>query len=227
MMPVGFASGCFTATDYDTAWDINRRHGGQAFEVGCYRTEWVSRAKAWIADAPPDIPISVHLPRYKAVREAAVAAAFASLDRPLVLHADRIAAPRSWRGLGSAVLVENIAHPAVFGSTAADLDEVFAALPAARFCLDVSHAFGAGGVRAVSELAARFQDRLAQLHVGCTGVPARPMPWPSDAELVHIAGEAAGRPVPVIIERPCADGRAPEVGHLFDAISAVVSLGDR
>jgi hypothetical protein len=207
---IGFASGCFTATDYDLALSINDAHGGTAFELGCYQTAWLSQAESWARRVPPGrIPLmSVHTPRFTARQEPRVADILGSLGLPMIVHADRVGNPALWRLYGPATVIENIADPARFGSTAESLDTVFARLPEASFCLDVSHAFGAGGPDLVRELARRYRDRLTQLHVGCVGVPVWPGdPLPADAALVRSAWDSADKEVPVIVERPF-----PEVG---------------
>jgi sugar phosphate isomerase/epimerase len=224
--PIGFASGCFTATDYDLALAVGRAHRTSAFELGCYQTSWLplacGRARQVAAGSWPWL--SVHTPRFAPRQEQRVAEQLGELGLPLVLHADRLRAPAAWRPLGAAVLVENIAEPGRRGSTADTLDEVFAALPDARFCLDVSHAYAVGGRPLVVDLARRYPDRLAQLHVGCTGVPERPgEPLPADADLVRLALDAADRTLPVIIERPWADPWAESVGTAVAAIRAVVA----
>jgi len=202
---IGFASGCFTATDYDLALSINDAHGGTAFELGCYQTSWLPEAESWVRRTPPGrIPLmSVHTPRFTAEQESHVAHVLGSLDAPLIVHADRVYSAAVWRRFGWRTVIENIADPTKFGSTAESLDMVFARLPEASFCLDVSHAFGAGGPALVRELAGRYRDRLAQLHIGCVGVPVWPNdPLPEDAALVRLAWDIADREVPVIVERP-------------------------
>jgi hypothetical protein len=113
-------------------------------------------------------------------------------------------------------LVENIAEGDRFGATPETLDIVFDALPKARFCLDVSHAYGAGGPALVRELAERYRDRLVQLHVGCTGVLTwLEEPLPSDAELVRMVTAVTCTPIPVIVERPF---DKTEVAHVLKPI---------
>jgi hypothetical protein len=224
---IGFASGCFTATDYDLALSINDAHGGTAFELGCYQTAWLSQAESWARRTPPGrIPLmSVHTPRFTAQQESRVADVLGPLDVPMIVHADRVRNPARWRLFGPRTVIENIADPAKFGSSAENLDTVFARLPEASFCLDVSHAFGAGGPALVRELAWRYRDRLTQLHVGCVGVPVWPDDrLPEDAALVRLAWDTADKEVPVIVERPFPEVRVSARCDALDAIRRTYSV---
>lgn len=230
--PIGFASGCFTAHDYDMALHKTVQSGGSAFEVGCYRTEWLALAHRWTSERPVDVDVvrSLHTPRFSSRAERKVANILGGLGLPLVLHADRLIDAGVWRDLGSSVLVENLAEPETFGSDLATLDTVFDALPDAGFCLDVSHAFAAGGMPLLRRLAHTYRTRLAQLHVGCTGVSDHPgEQTPDDTHLVEAALSTAGRTVPVIVERPLHNATQSDLMATIDALSAVCAQfgGDR
>jgi hypothetical protein len=227
-LPLGLASGCFSSTrsGYPPLIEFHRRNGCTAIELGCYLTPWVTRFEAEVAtlDLRGFSWVSVHAPRFTSTAEPGVARRLAALGLPLVVHADHIVNSSWWRPLGAQVLVENIAFPDRFGATPDSLDRMFEALPQARFCLDVSHAFGAGGPALVHQLASRYAARLAEVHVGCTGVPAWPHdPLPTDASLVDSAFAAAGRIVPVIVERPLPGMRAPQVLDELNSLRCVMA----
>lgn len=69
--------------------------------------------------------------------------------------------------LADRLLVETNDGRKDFGATVEDLEPMFSRLPAARMCLDVSHALHAGVTVRLRELVDRFGDRIMQLHVGC------------------------------------------------------------
>ncbi|MGH9035946.1 MAG: hypothetical protein ACRD0O_09285 [Acidimicrobiia bacterium] len=178
--------------------------GGSIVELSAFDEAGLDAATDVLGRARRDFRrVSVHAPVAN-VRgsEAELVARLGSLGLPVVVHPEKIATPECWRPLGDRLLVENNDGRKASGSTAAELALLFAALPEARLCLDVSHALDVGGPALVEAFATTFRGRLAQLHAGC-GCGARPGEHlePEVLRAVSVAVAAAGRPLPVIIER--------------------------
>lgn len=92
--------------------------------------------------------------------------------RDVVAHPDAMVAQSGgdvevFAALADRLLVETNDGRKDFGAAVEDLEPMFSRLPAARMCLDVSHALHAGVTDRLRELVDRFGDRIMQLHVGC------------------------------------------------------------
>ncbi|MDQ2589048.1 hypothetical protein [Saccharothrix yanglingensis] len=228
---VGFSSRCFSPADYRLAVLANQAHGGDALEIGCDDAGLLPylEGELPLLDLDGFERVTVQAPRFTDDDERVTAERLGSLDLPLVVHADRVRDVDAWRGPGRRVMVGNTGGPDRFGSAAEHLDGIFRALPEAGFCLDVAHAFTAGGPDLVERFARRFGDRLEQLHVGRPDVPRRPDAprrpggsLPDDPTLVGIALGALGRQVPVIIRRPVPTAWTQELSRTVRVLREVV-----
>jgi hypothetical protein len=168
--------------------------------------------------------VSVHAPvALGPLSEEELAGRLAALGVPVVVHPEMIATPATWLPLGKLLLIENNDGRKATGSSPAELSALFAVLPEARFCLDVSHADDAGGPALTATFAAAFRDRLAEVHVGC-GCGARPGESLGVEVLRAVTGAvaAAGRSLPVIIERR-PTGPATALAQVYAVRGAVVA----
>jgi hypothetical protein len=156
--------------------------------------------------------VSVHGPASgRALPETELVGRLGELDREVVMHPDTLEVWSRWDALGSRLLVENMDSRKKMGQEPADLDRVFAALPSAQLCLDVSHALDVGGIDLAVRLATRYQNRVAQLHAGCgCGRHCTPILEQQVIDGVLAVWEVVGRSVPLILERkvPAADTEA-------------------
>lgn len=84
----------------------------------------------------------------------------------IILHPDTLPDLAAAAPLGSRLVLENMDCRKSGCRTADELEPVFAALPEARFCLDVAHAWTIDPTLAVGhELLDRFSDRLVEVHL--------------------------------------------------------------
>ncbi len=168
--------------------------------------------------------ISVHAPvAFGSLSEAELVGKLASLQVPVVVHPEMIVTPATWLPLGKRLLIENNDGRKANGSSPVELSVLFAALPEARFCLDVSHATDVGGPELAATFAAAFRGRLAEVHAGC-GCGARPGESLGVEVLRALTGvvATAGRSLPVIIERR-PSGSAGALAQVYAVRGAVVA----
>lgn len=59
---------------------------------------------------------------------------------PIVVHPDIVVTPEKWTAFGAQLCLENMDNRKTRGRTVDEMREWFAALPDARFCLDLGHA---------------------------------------------------------------------------------------
>jgi hypothetical protein len=108
----------------------------------------------------------------------------------IVVHPDVIVDPAAYRRLGRRLVIENMDPRKATGRTAAELEPLFAELPAAGLCLDIAHAGAVDpDMEVAGELLDRFRTRLRHLHVSSL-----------DAEEGHVplTVEHANRFLPVL-----------------------------
>lgn len=85
---------------------------------------------------------------------------------PIIAHPEILQTPSLWRTLGPRLCLENMDDRKTRGRTLAEVRELFAEYPEARFCLDVGHARQIDPTMAVAlRMLLEFGDRLVQLHV--------------------------------------------------------------
>lgn len=189
---VGFSTACFPSGEFPVAALACKAYGGNAVELACAgstRTEVLAHAVEQLR--AHGLRPSVLL-RDGCTRPIDV-------DAPLVVPADQ-----PLLDIPKLLTFRNTAEPAL-------LDQALAAHPAASLCLDASLAFATGGHLLLRALAGDHAERLSQVAVGAVDTD------PSLVELVSAAFDAAGRAVPVIIERPgpvWEEGLAEEVARL-------------
>ncbi|MBB5888828.1 hypothetical protein [Kutzneria kofuensis] len=171
---VGFSTACFTPPEFPVAALACQAHGGNAVEIVCGES---TRLDALVHACDQlrrhGLRPSVHA--FGSVEH------LVSLNVPVVVPADLASG-----SLTRLVLLRNTGDPDL-------VDKALAAHPTASFCLDASVAFAAGGFIQLKSLASRHADRLSQINVGAD---------PDAVDLVRTCFDAAGRAVPVILERP-------------------------
>jgi hypothetical protein len=86
--------------------------------------------------------------------------------RTLIAHPDLVADPEPYRALGRRIVFENMDNRKASGRTAGELEDLFAALPEAGFCLDIAHAHTIDpSMTVAAELLDRFRGRLREVHL--------------------------------------------------------------
>ena len=173
---VGFSTACFEPPEFPVAALACQAHGGNAVEIACGESPRVEA----LVHARDQLRLHGLRPSLHVIGSVEH---LVRLDMPIVVPADL-----AFGVLTRAVLLRNTGDPDL-------LDKALAAHPAASFCMDASLAFTVGGFTQLKSFASRHADRLAQVNVGSVAAE------PDAAELVRACFDAAGRAVPVIVER--------------------------
>jgi hypothetical protein len=122
--------------------------------------------------------------------------------RTLIAHPDLVQDPEPWRALGRRAVFENMDDRKASGRTAGELEDLFAALPDAGFCLDIAHAHTVDPTMAVAgELLDCFRGRLREVHLSSIRAGAHTTLTPEDEHLFAPL-LARCRDVPWILEAP-------------------------
>jgi hypothetical protein len=174
---VGFSTGCFEPSEFPVAALACQAHGGNAVEIACGESVRLDA----LVHARDQLRLHGLRPSLHAIGSLEH---LVHLDVPVVVPADL-----AFGTLTRAVLLRNTGDPDL-------LDKALAAHPAASFCMDVSLAFALGGFAELKSLASRHAERLGQVNVGSMDTEA------GAVDLVRACFDAAGRAVPVIVERP-------------------------
>ena len=202
-MRIGVSTGGIARGDAAAGVAQVRSLGLDVVELSALAEEELPSVTLALKDLDGFSRASVHGPaKGRVLPEEELVSQLSLLEADVVMHPDVIRSLASWRPLGERLLVENNDSRKVLGSSLRDLDEIFALLPAARLCLDVSHALDVGGPEHVLALARRFHHRLAQLHVGCaSGKPVPPHLSQEELTGVRAVCDLASEHLPVVLER--------------------------
>jgi hypothetical protein len=150
--------------------------------------------------------VSVHTPikgtlGTDAERVAALEALPRSI-RTLIAHPDLVRDPAPWRALGRRVVFENMDNRKAAGRTADELEDLFAELPEAGFCLDIAHAHTVDPTMEVAtDLLDRFRGRLREVHLSSIRAGAHTTLTLEDEQLFGPLLSRC-RDVPWILEAP-------------------------
>ena len=120
----------------------------------------------------------------------------------IVVHPDLIIEVDNWKVLGERAYIENMDNRKPIGRTVDELQPFFDALPAARFCLDLGHAWQIDPtMRLATELLHAFHSRLAELHISEVDADSRHRPISSKAANdFRAVAELIPENIPAIIE---------------------------
>jgi hypothetical protein len=191
---VGFSTACFTPSEFTVAALACTAHGGNAVEIVCGES---TRTDA-LAHACEQLRIHGLRP---SLRARCAVEPLLRLAVPVTVAADL---PLGDAPLSRLVQLRNTADPDL-------VDKALDAHPETSFCLDASLAFAVGGFTGLTALATNHTDRLAQVAVGAVDDD------PHLQDLVQACFDAAGRAVPVMVERPgpiWSSGLSDEIGRL-------------
>ncbi|HEY4096537.1 MAG TPA: TIM barrel protein [Baekduia sp.] len=162
------------------------------------------------AEVLPFLFVSVHAPtKERRIAESDLVELLARLAGrvdAIVVHPDTIRDPRAYRPLGSALVLENMDARKATGRTAAELDALFAALPAAGLCFDVPHAASVDPTLGVArEILDHHGARLRHVHLSSldAGCHHRPLTAADEERFAELLDRC--RDVPWILEAPLAD----------------------
>lgn len=189
--PLGASTGHMAGRrgDWDALVDAALETSTFAVELAALSEDELPGLEAYLA-AGPDLPfayLSVHAPcKERGMPEEALVDRLARLAPSvdaIVVHPDTIEDPERYRRLGSTLVIENMDARKAGGRTAAELEPLFAALPAAGLCLDVAHAFSIDPSMAEGErLLDRFARRLRHLHVSSVDADCSHRPLTAEHE---------------------------------------------
>ncbi len=204
-MLIGWSTGALARGDVADGVALARASGARAIELSALREAELSGVLAWLATAElPFDHVSIHAPSDVAedAQQRVVPALMSdsTRDLPVIVHPSVIATPSVWRPLGPRLCIENMDKRKV-GRNVAELLPVFAALPEARFCLDLGHARqNDTTLLGARQLLRAFGDRLVQIHLSELDAACRHhgLSYPvaeSFQGIAHLIPE-----VPVIIE---------------------------
>lgn len=183
MRTIGFSTGALALGDFRRGLALLRDRGCDAVELSALREAELPGLMDHLAelDLTAYRYISVHAPsKLRQMREAAVAEALRPcIDRgwPVILHPDAIGDHGCWRDFGELLCLENMDKRKAAGRTAEELEPHFAALPAARLCLDLGHARQVDPTLNIARHIIRaYGDRIIQLHLSELDVQCRHQP---------------------------------------------------
>jgi sugar phosphate isomerase/epimerase len=134
---------------------------------------------------------------------AAELAALPAQVEGIVMHPETLGDPAPFAALGARLWLENMDTRKPDGRTPAELARYFVALPHARFCFDVAHAWLHDPTMALAHaLLDAFGDRLAEVHVSSIEESGEHVPLrPQDAEtFAPVLARCVG--IPWILEAP-------------------------
>jgi hypothetical protein len=149
--------------------------------------------------------VSVHAPTKARIdSDAELARALGALPEMIdavVLHPDTHADLSLFGELGWLAVIENMDARRHDGRTVAELEAIFAALPDARFCLDVAHAWTVDPtMRLAHDLLDAFKLRLSHVHVSSITEQCKHTPLTSEFEMLFAPVLARCIDVPWILE---------------------------
>lgn len=192
MRPIGFSTGAVARGDVAAGVaTITACDGADAIELSALRLDELEPLIEALPKLRLDVfrHVSVHAPsRFGIDDEDRVVSLLSSLPRewPIVLHPDSVHRIERWSPLAARILIENMDTRKSTGRTAAELQPFFAALPEARFCLDIAHARDVSGDRSeIERLLHAYGERLVQLHVSSIGSGGEHGPLDASADEEH------------------------------------------
>lgn len=176
-------------------------------------------------DLRPFEHVSVHAPtKFSAEEERELAAVLQVLvppHIPVVVHAEDISVPARGEGLGDRLYIENADRRKITGKFCRSFEELFTALPKAKLCFDIAHAYNVDcSMHEALRFVNMFRDRIAEVHVSgitedrhATHIPlTRRM-----AEIYYHVCYFIADTVPIISESPLdvADYRSSAIASLI------------
>lgn len=163
----------------------------------------------FLAGAPP-LPfqyVSLHAPsKSRSMPEEKLVELLASASPrvdAIVVHPDTLEEPSRWAALGRRLAIENMDSRKDEGRTAEELASFFEALPDARLCFDVAHAWSIDpSMQEGAHILDRFRSRLRHLHVSSLDDGLHHVPLTREHESLFAALLDRCRDVPWILEAP-------------------------
>ena len=207
MRPIGFSTGAIAFSDVRRAVNLLREIPVSAIELSAIRVHELEPMMAIIdeLDLSRYAYISVHAPsRFGPEQEAWIFQLLYERKHgwPVIVHPDTLYDHSLWRLLGKSVCVENMDQRKPIGRTVRELDDCFAQLPEASFCLDLGHARQVDPSMTEAYLMLKhFGARLAQIHVSDVNSNSEhdPLSFMSILDFQEIASTIPEE-VPAIIE---------------------------
>ncbi len=183
MRSIGFSTGALALGDFRRGLTLLAGRGVRAVELSALRESELPGLMAALheLDLSAFTYISIHAPSRLRVMKESIAAELLSpcIDRrwPVVLHPDAISDHGCWRDFGRWACIENMDNRKRSGRNSEELEDHFARLPEASFCLDLGHAQQVDPTLGVArEMLRDYRRRLMQLHLSELDVTAHHQP---------------------------------------------------
>lgn len=121
----------------------------------------------------------------------------------IIMHPDSLIDVSAWSQLGRRLVIENMDRRKAAGQTAESLEGCFEALPEARLCFDVAHAWAVDdSLEEGSRILDRFAGRLRQVHISSLDAGQHHIPLTEEHEQLFSPLLDRCRDVPWILEAP-------------------------
>jgi hypothetical protein len=171
--PMGISTGVLArGDDWPAIAAAARGVSAHAAELAAHDASELPGLVHFLGERPalPFRYLSVHTPIKGALGSDAervgALTALPSSVRTLIAHPDLVVDAEPWRALGRRVVFENMDDRKAGGRTVAELQELFAAVPEAGFCLDIAHAHTVDpSLRLAARLLDAFRGRLREVHL--------------------------------------------------------------
>jgi hypothetical protein len=205
---IGFSTGAIARGDFHSALELIRQNSLDVVELSALRVQELRP----LTEAIPGMDlsefhfVSIHAPsKFSPEQEPGVLSLLcplASQGFHIVAHPDTIFNADRWRALGDRLLIENMDKRKPIGRTASELQQVFVALPASRFCFDIGHARQVDpSMTEAALLLGAFRNRLAEVHMSEVNTASRHDPLSTNAVIAFSTVMAAiPENVPIILE---------------------------
>lgn len=227
-MKIGFSTGSIALDDVRRGLSIATHKRAKAVELSALREDELDPLLSLIDHLDDDLKsfeyVSFHAPskREKYSEDQFVSKLKKVADRgwAIIVHPDVIENATNWRSLGSAVCIENMDKRKKIGRTAAQLKQVFDALPEATFCFDIGHARQVDPTMQEAEsFLHAFSDRLRQVHMSYVNSKSRHERLNFESIMAYQrVAHWLSKSIPVILETPV------DSDEVDDEISAAESV---
>ncbi len=228
MKLIGFSTGALARDDFRNALDMLRERNVRAVELSALRQHELIPLIEQLdtLDLQQFEYVSFHAPSYMErdfeLTVIEVLGQIAHRKWPIIMHPDAMYNPPKWGVLGDLLCIENMDKRKPIGRTAADLFEVFSALPMASFCFDIGHARQVDPTMSeASVMLQRYRERIRQIHISEVNSQSRHDPLSFESilafqKVAHLIDEK----IPIIVEsRVHKDGISTEIENAEKALT--------
>lgn len=224
MRRIGFSTGAVARGDFRRALQLLRTHRLDIVELSALRADELEPLMTALPtlDLSAFTFVSVHAPsRFDQKHELAIVQSLTKMSStlPIIVHPDVVFTPQLWARFDCRLLIENMDKRKPIGRTVAELEVVFRAVPAARFCFDVGHARQVDPSMTESVLLLRqFGNRLAEVHISEVNTSSRHEPISTAAiRAFRLVSRYIPEDTPIVIESLIDEGQSDMLTELESA----------